>query len=48
MLLLGIDQSIHRAGAARASIVFDLVLLLASLDVANVERGSRFLGAEAK
>jgi hypothetical protein len=36
-------DTVARSVSSPASIVFDLVLLLASLDV---ERGSRFLGAE--
>ena len=46
MCLLGVDQSIHRAGAARASIVFDFVLLFTRLCVADVEHGRRFLRAQ--
>ena len=44
--LLGIDESIHRAGATRASIAFYLVLFLAGLNIANVEYGSCLLGMQ--
>ena len=44
--LLGIDQSIHRAGTAWTSVVFDLVMFFAGLYVADIERGGRLLAAE--
>ena len=46
MRLLGVDQSIHLARTARASIVLDLVLLLAGYNITDVERGSRLLVTE--
>ncbi|MFT6005213.1 MAG: hypothetical protein ACI9SX_000169 [Pseudoalteromonas tetraodonis] len=39
MRLLGVDHSIDRTGAARASIVLDLVLLLASLYISYIQNG---------